>query len=116
MNRKQRKTQPNASRVVDSPNSGAYDPGPIKERENDFPNAELWQVQSHIYDLAIEEFPEGPYGAAQDEPYLGKVSEWKPGQAVSGRFRDSNMIRSDRQVATEEEPFTESPGTTEGQN
>lgn len=116
MNHKKQTTQPNHGRVVNSKNSGAYDPGPIKERENDYPNAELWQVQSHMYDLAIEEFPEGPYGAASDEVFLGKVSEWEPGQAVSGRFRDSNMIRSDRHVATAEDDFTEPPGTTEAQS
>lgn len=116
MKRENPKTQPQQSRIIESPNSGGYNPGPIDEGENDFPNAELWPVQSHVYDLAVEEFAEGPYGAAHDEEKLGKVSEWKPGQAVSGRFRDTNMIRSDRTVALDEPDFEEPPGTMEGQS
>ncbi|WAH38919.1 hypothetical protein [Alicyclobacillus dauci] len=109
-------TQPQQSQVVESPNSGAYNPGPIKDNDNDFPNAELWAVQSSAYDLASEEFPEGPYGAAHNETRLGKVSDWKPGQAFIGRYRDTNMITSDRQAATDEPDFKEPLGSIEGQN
>ncbi|GEO25871.1 hypothetical protein AAC03nite_16560 [Alicyclobacillus acidoterrestris] len=109
-------TQPQQSDVVESPNSGSYNPGPIKNGENDFPNAELWEVQSRDDDLAVEEFAEGPYGAAFNAPKLGKVSDWKPGQAVTGRFRDANMIHSDRHSATEEQDFTDKPGTLDGEN
>ncbi|GMA60530.1 hypothetical protein NZD89_12990 [Alicyclobacillus fastidiosus] len=116
MNHDKPQTQVRQSEVVESPNSGSYNPGPIKSGENDFPNAELWEVQSRDYDLAVEEFAEGPYGAAHNETRLGKVSEWKPGQAVTGRFRDANMIHSDRRSATEEDHFEDPPGTLEGQN
>jgi len=97
MNEKSTKGQPLQSR-----NSGTYDPG--ARGVNGLPTEELSIVQSHVLDLALEEFPEGPYGAATDESKLGKVSEWKPGQAFSGRFRDSNLINSDRKVAMREPP------------
>lgn len=115
MNQQKPNTQEDSEQVIASPNSGAYAPGPIKEGETDFPSAELWEVQSSRLDLAIEEFPEGPYGATTNEERLGKVSPWEPGQAVSGRFRDSNMIRSDRRVAVDEPNFKQPPGTVEGQ-
>lgn len=108
--------QRQSNKAIESSNSGGYDPGPVGEQENDFPTAELWGVQSHLYDLAVEEFAEGPYGAAHNESRLGKVSEWKPGQAVSGRFRDANMIDSDRRTAIHEDESTQSPRTLEEQN
>jgi len=87
---------------LQSRNSGTYNQG--AKGENGLPTEELSIVQSHDLDLALEEFSEGPYGAATDESKLGKVSEWKPGQAFSGRFRDSNLIYSDRKVAMREPP------------
>lgn len=109
------KTQKRDPKAVDNPNSGAYDPGPATGN-NGYPTGELWQVQSQRYDLAIEEFAEGPYGAAHDEERLGKTSEWKNGQAYLGRFRDSNMIRSDRRSALDEPELDADAGTIEGQN
>lgn len=100
---------------IDSPNSGGYNPGPVTG-DNGFPNDELWQVQSQGYDLAIEEFAEGPYGAAHNAERLGKTSEWKDGQAYLGRFRDTNMIRSDRRTALEQPEFDADRGSIEGQN
>jgi hypothetical protein len=99
---------------IHSTNSGAYNPGPI--HESNLPTAELGDVQARILDLALEEFAEGPYGATTNEEKLGKVSEWKPGQAVSGRFRDSNMISNDRTVATVEEPHNPSDSNFDQQN
>ncbi|WP_067617443.1 hypothetical protein [Alicyclobacillus acidiphilus] len=99
------------NRDIDSPNSGSYDPGPIEEGETDYPTAELWEAQSATYDLAVEEFPDGPYGAATNASRLGKSSDWLPGQAVSGRYRDANMIRSDRHVALHE-PESDAPENT----
>ncbi|MFD1674914.1 hypothetical protein [Alicyclobacillus fodiniaquatilis] len=117
MKEKQKKLNATQDNLLESPNSGAYNPGPVKAGDNDYPTAELAGVQQHIYDLAVEEFPEGPYGAAHNAAHLGKETEWKPGQAVSGRFRDSNMIRSDRTVATEEDDFKgQAPGSIEGQS
>jgi len=97
-----------------SVNSGSYAPGPMDETS--LPTAELAIVQAHVLDLAIEEFPEGPYGAATNEAKLGKVSEWKQGQAVSPRFRDANPIETDRKVAIHEPPFDRPKGSLDGQN
>lgn len=94
--------------------AGAYHPGPMNESE--LPSAELAIVQHHNLDLALEEFAEGPYGATTNEVKLGKVSEWKPGQAFSGRFRDANPVDSDRTVPLEEPPFDAPKGSIEGQN
>ena len=99
---------------ITSRNSGTYHPAPYGQ--NDVPTAELSDVQAESLDLAIEEFSEGPYGAAHNETKLGKVSEWKTGQAFSGRFRDSNLIESDRKVATEEKPSHAPRGSIEGQS
>jgi len=88
---------------VSSPNSGAYDPGPVDQGETDYPTADVAAAQAATYDLAVEEFPEGPYGATTDERRLGKTSPWLPGQMVSGRFRDTNMITSDRHTAPYEQ-------------
>lgn len=105
-----------SAREVDSPNSGAYNPGPIQEAESDYPTAEVWEAQSTTYDLALEEFPDGPYGATTDAKHLGKSSDWLSGQAVSGRFRDSNLIRSDRRTALEEDEQDGPQGTIEAEN
>ncbi|AEJ43879.1 hypothetical protein [Alicyclobacillus acidocaldarius] len=89
--------------AISSSNSGAYDPGPVDQGETDYPTADVAAAQAATYDLAVEEFPEGPYGAATDERCLGKTSPWLPGQMVSGRFRDTNMITSDRHTAPYEQ-------------
>ncbi|WP_126425450.1 hypothetical protein [Brevibacillus marinus] len=41
---------------------------------------ELQTVQSQRNEILQEEFPEGPYGAATDEVYLGKATGWEEGQ------------------------------------
>lgn len=106
-NQDQPSNQTQSNRLpLHSANSGSYRPGPINE--TGAPSAELADVQAHTLDLALEEFPEGPYGATTNEVKLGKVSEWKQGQTFSGRFRDSNMVTSDRTVATEESEKDES--------
>lgn len=110
-----RTTASNNASPVDSPNSGGYDPGPSTQH-NGYPTQELWQVESMRNDLAIEEFSEGPYGAATNESHLGKTSEWKDGQAVSGRFRDNNLISSDRRTALKEPPFDAPRGSIDGEN
>ncbi|GLG00885.1 hypothetical protein Alches_09240 [Alicyclobacillus hesperidum subsp. aegles] len=107
-----RRVDPNLREVDVSPNSGAYDPGPLDEGVTDYPTAELWQAQATTYDLAVEEFPEGPYGAATNEKRLGKTSPWLEGQMVSGRFRDSNLIRSDRLSAAHESDTDETVDPT----
>lgn len=99
---------------VTSEQSVSYSPGPMNE--TGLPTAELAIVQAHTLDLAIEEFPEGPYGAATNEKKLGKVSEWKIGQAVSPRFRDANPIQTDRNVPIHEQPFKGPKGSLRGQN
>jgi hypothetical protein len=65
--------------------------------------------------VAPEEFPEGPYGSF-DEEKLGKVSEWRPGQAVAQRFRDTNPISSNRTEVFEEPPFHDPSSEVEGPN
>ncbi|GMA55957.1 hypothetical protein C7445_10543 [Alicyclobacillus sacchari] len=108
----ERRIDRNVRDVDVSSNSGAYDPGPLDEGASDYPTAELWQAQATTYDLAVEEFPEGPYGAATNEKRLGKTSPWLDGQMVSGRFRDSNPIRSDRHTAPHESDADETVDPT----
>lgn len=97
----------------DSP-SGAYRPGPVNE--TGMPTSELAIVQANRNDLALEEFTEGPYGAATDAPRLGKTSPWRPGQMYSPRFRDANPIDSDRTVPLQEPPADAREGTIEAEN
>ena len=99
---------------IKSGNSGSYNPGPVNESE--WPNAELSMVQAQQKDIQLEEFPEGPYGAATNTKRLGKSTPWKPGQAAVSAFRDSNPITSDRKVALKEPPFRAPKGSIEGQN
>lgn len=102
------------SKAVESNDSKNY---PIKDiNSTGQQNAELSIVQAQSQDLAQEEFPEGPYGAATNEKKLGKVSPWKPGQRSGNRFRDANPISSDRTIPLRE-PEADAPiGTIEGQN
>ncbi|WP_062308052.1 hypothetical protein [Alicyclobacillus sendaiensis] len=95
--------RPPTTPSVASPNSGAYDPGPVDQGETDYPTADVAAAQASTYDLAVEEFPEGPYGATTNERRPGKTSRWLDGQMVSGRFRDTNMITSDRHTAPYEQ-------------
>jgi hypothetical protein len=46
-------------------------------------NKELDTVIAYHSEMAVEEFPEGPYGAAHNEEKLGKNSPWLPGQHAS---------------------------------
>lgn len=100
--------------IVASENSGAYHPGPSKVKE--MPTEELATVQSQQLDLMLEEFPDGPYGAATNAPKLGKSTPWREGQAVVSSFRDQNPVSSDRKVALDEPPFDAPKGSIEGQN
>ncbi|MDN4595450.1 hypothetical protein NWF35_16450 [Polycladomyces subterraneus] len=43
-------------------------------------------VESQRNELIPEEFPEGPYGAAHNEPQLGKSTPWRPGQHAAPQF------------------------------
>ncbi len=42
--------------------------------------SELSTVESQRNEVLLEEFPEGPYGAATDEIMLGKATGWEEGQ------------------------------------
>ncbi|MCL6445868.1 MAG: hypothetical protein K6T83_20875 [Alicyclobacillus sp.] len=98
---------------LQSTNSGWYDPGPVNETE--LPNAELSTVQAHVLDLQLEEFPEGPYGAATSEP-LGKSTPRRDGQTSVSPFRDQNPMGSDRKVALHEPPDDDPIGTLDGES
>jgi hypothetical protein len=98
---------------VESVNSGSYHPGPVTDDQQ---SAELSYVQAQQNDLLLEEFPDGPYGAATNEP-LGKSAPWKDGQRSISAFRDQNPAFSDRKVPLDEPDTDGAPrGTIEGQN
>ncbi|MGC5327614.1 hypothetical protein [Brevibacillus sp. SYSU BS000544] len=42
--------------------------------------SELKTVESQRNEIYFEEFPEGPYGAATNEQFLGKATGWEEGQ------------------------------------
>ena len=47
---------------------------------------DLSTVQSQRNEMLLEEFPEGPYGAATNEVKLGKTSDWEEGQHTTSAF------------------------------
>lgn len=47
-------------------------------------------TESHRNDLALEEFPEGPYGSTLLSESLGKSSPWRIDQRASERFGYEN--------------------------
>ncbi|MEK3881773.1 hypothetical protein [Paenibacillus sp. PL2-23] len=47
-------------------------------------------VESQRNDLALEEFPEGPYGATLLSESLGKSSPWRMNRKASERFGYEN--------------------------
>lgn len=51
---------------------------------------ELSTVESQRKDLAVEEFPEGPYGMRLEVESLGKSSPWREGQRSSSAFSNEN--------------------------
>jgi hypothetical protein len=51
---------------------------------------ELDTVIAYHSEMALEEFPEGPYGASHNEEKLGKNSPWLPGQHTSAQFTYEN--------------------------
>ncbi|WP_274433836.1 hypothetical protein [Alicyclobacillus sp. ALC3] len=106
-------TQPMSPFPIHSNNSGSYHPGPIGNEDGASP--ELSYVQAWQDDLQLEEFAEGPYGAAT-AGLPGKSSPWQRGQAVASAHRDQNPVDSDRKLAAHEPPFEDPPGTQEGQN
>jgi hypothetical protein len=100
--------------VTSSVNSGAYNPGPINDR--DLPTAELEFVQAQQYDIQLEEFPEGPYGSPTNMPRLGKSTPWRAGQVGISAYRDENPVTSARKVSLDEPPPKAPRGSIEGQN
>ncbi len=97
-----------------SDNSGTYNPGPVNESE--WLAEEVSAVQAQQKDILLEEFPEGPYGAATNESKPGKTSPWREGQADVSSFRDQNPAFSDRQAPDHEPPADAPKGSIEGQN
>lgn len=53
------------------------------------PYTPLSTEYNHIHSRALEEFPEGPYGAERNEE-LGKASGWDTGEEVNPRFSYEN--------------------------
>lgn len=106
-----------SSEFITSLKSGSYNPGPIEDTEDVGPStAALSTVRGPQNTLALEEFPEGPYGATTNEDKLGKTSPWRPGQVFAPRYRDANPVDSDQPVALEE-PEADAPiGTLDGQS
>lgn len=51
---------------------------------------DLATVESHQHDLALEEFPEGPYGSDLISESLGKSTPWSMDQRSSPRFGYEN--------------------------
>lgn len=51
---------------------------------------ELGSVEAYHNELNVEEFPEGPYGAAHNEEKLGKTSPWMEGQRRTSAFTYEN--------------------------
>jgi hypothetical protein len=100
--------------VERSKNSGAYHPGPVNDSDN--PTSELDIVQANQKDILLEEFPDGPYGAATNAPKLGKSTPWKKGQVAISAYRDENPVMSDRKVPLDEPPSKAPKGSIEGQN
>lgn len=95
---------------VASKNSGAYHPGPVSE------DYELERVRAQQNDLQLEEFSDGPYGAATNPDKLGKSSPWKSGQRTVSAFRDANPISNPHKTVEEEPKFNGSRGSIEGEN
>ncbi|REK75824.1 hypothetical protein [Paenibacillus paeoniae] len=52
---------------------------------------DLDTVESHQNDLALEEFPEGPYSSDLISESLGKSTPWSTGQRSSPRFGYENQ-------------------------
>ncbi|WDM03075.1 hypothetical protein JI721_14950 [Alicyclobacillus cycloheptanicus] len=96
-----------------SSNSGSYDPGPIGNEDGQSP--ELSTVIKQQHDLMLEEFPEGPVGAATSPP-LGKSTPWRPGQRSVSAHRDQNPVDSNRTIPLHEPSHNAPRGTEEGQN
>jgi hypothetical protein len=92
-----------------SVNSGSYNPGTISEESA----ANLDPANN---DIMLEEFPDGPYGAATDAPRLGKSTPWRKNQKSVSAYRDANPLSSNRKVTEDEPPHDAPRGTIEGQN
>lgn len=104
-----------------SKHSGVYDPGPVNDTQpetdpSDVATAELTYVQKQQNDLMLEEFPDGPYGAATNEAQLGKSEPWRKGQIAVSAWRDQNPVASDRTTPVHEPDANARPGSIEGQN
>jgi hypothetical protein len=106
--------KPGSSPRTNSTDAGRYNPGPVNESE--WLAEELSAVQAQQKDVMLEEFPEGPYGAATNETKPGKTSPWREGQADVSSYRDQNPAFSDRKVPGHEPPANAPRGSIEGQN
>jgi hypothetical protein len=60
----------------------------VAEKKKEY--KELDTVIAYHSEMALEEFPEGPYGASHNEEKLGKNSPWLPGQHTSAQFTYEN--------------------------
>ena len=104
--------------MVSSINSGSYDPGPVTDTTEgaQLKSAELSIVQAQQNDILVEEFPDGPYGAAIDGPIEGKSTPWRESQQSVSAFRDANPVDSNRKTALDEPPRDARKNTIEAEN
>lgn len=117
MSDKNYEANPSHTAPDSSPNSGSYNPGPFNPVTDDAEPRELSYVEAQKKDIMLEEFPEGPYGAATNEDTLGKSTPWKPGQRSISVDRDQNPVFSNRKTPLHEPSTDGAPlGTIEGQN
>lgn len=63
---------------------------PSFEEEYQPPKADLATVESRRNDLAVEEFPEGPYGADIVAASISKSSPWRPEQRSASAYAYEN--------------------------
>lgn len=54
------------------------------------PYSDLKTVESQRHDVFPEEFPEGPYGSAINEEFLGKTTPWLRDQHALSSFAYEN--------------------------
>ncbi len=94
---------------LESYHSGSYNPGTISETSAN-------NLDAANNDIMLEEFPEGPYGAAEDGPAQGKSTPWRENQRSVSAYRDANPISTNRKVPEDEPPHDAPPGTIEGEN
>ncbi len=101
------KKYPRSPLPIESINSGSYDPGTIGNEDGN--SAELSYVAAQRDNLMIEEFAEGPYGAAEPDS-LGKSTAWEKGQRVVSSHRDQNPVDSNSKAPANEPPTEDTLG------